>query len=208
MAIKYRVATKPKNPNQKPKWSAAMNKGPSLTLGYGRLALHTGEGFEIRERTQNQPFGPTRTLRDSRAALSHRMDVGDVGEFWVVRAVKDGYSQFFRKVKVADPVMDTPGNGRIDLIHSALFARFPSLESWGICNCRHIAGSTIWSQHSWCNAEDVHASVATMDAAASWLESKRGELPIGTVLWRVRDHFDHIHYEADPKMTGVPPCAQ
>jgi hypothetical protein len=32
-----------------------------------------------------------------------------------------------------------------------------------------------------------------------------GTLPIGTILWWVPSHFDHIHVEGQPKQTGTPP---
>ena len=102
-------------------------------------------------------------------------------------------------------------------VRSALWSKFADvgLVSWGIYNRRPIAGSTIWSQHSWANAEDISIPAAygslyrmtQLDKISAWIHTQRatGSLPIGNSLWRVADHFDHIHYEGSPKFTGTPP---
>jgi hypothetical protein len=86
-----------------------------------------------------------------------------------------------------------------------------SLWNLGIFNCRKIAGSSSWSQHAWGNAYDIGVKNLLMgDQVQSYLiqqrQSKR--LPIGLILWRVPDHFDHVHVEGIPKMMGTPPCSR
>lgn len=105
--------------------------------------------------------------------------------------------------------MITPELARINL---ALFARFPSAISWGVYNRRYIAGTKTWSQHAWGNAVDISNRAGTnrynlLDTIHGWALDQRvqGWLPIGTILWRVPAHFDHIHLEAKPKRTGNPP---
>lgn len=105
----------------------------------------------------------------------------------------------------------------IDPISDAVHAEFSQLVSWGKWNRRPIAGTNIWSQHSWANAEDIadpndlYAS-PLLDEVAAWLRYHRkvgtvfGDgAKVGTVLWRVRNHWDHIHYERAPKQSGTPP---
>lgn len=107
------------------------------------------------------------------------------------------------------------GTPALDQIRKALWAEYAgtSLVSWGVWNRRRIAGSTSWSQHAWGNAEDVSSPTAKgldhrtelLDDVAAWLRGHRAVLPIGTVLWQTKDHYDHVHYEAVPKMKGTPP---
>ena len=101
----------------------------------------------------------------------------------------------------------------------AIRARFPEefatgvFYSLGIYNRRKIAGTTIWSQHAWGNAEDIGVARGSRgvggpgDQLAAWLRAERraGRLPVGLILWRVRNHFGHLHIEGVPKMTGTPP---
>ena len=105
----------------------------------------------------------------------------------------------------------------IDPISRALFAAFPWLRSLGKYNRRYISGTTTWSQHAWANAEDVADPLdsydsARLDIVAAWLRRHRdlgtdfgGGAKVGTVLWKVPAHHDHIHYERDPKQRGTPP---
>ncbi|MCX5790011.1 MAG: hypothetical protein NTX64_16135 [Elusimicrobia bacterium] len=116
----------------------------------------------------------------------------------------------------------TPGNDAVDLLHAAAWKAFPDLESWGICNCRHIAGSSSWSQHSWCNAEDLHRDIKglgykrSMDPVAEWLHANRSRYGIENIVWRrdpkcdepTYDHCDHIHVDMVPNRKGTPPCAR
>lgn len=107
------------------------------------------------------------------------------------------------------------GTPALDQIRKALWAEYAgtTLVSWGVWNRRPIAGTKTWSQHAWGNAEDVSSPTAKgldhrtelLDDVAAWLRGHRAILPIGTVLWQVKDHYDHVHYEAVPKMKGTPP---
>jgi hypothetical protein len=101
--------------------------------------------------------------------------------------------------------MITPSAERIK---NEVRGRWPNV-AFQVYNVRYIAGTRTWSQHSWGNALDIFGTVAEMDEIALFLESRKsaGLLPIGTILWRVRDHYDHIHVEGTPKMTGTPPGA-
>ena len=87
------------------------------------------------------------------------------------------------------------------------------LYSLGVYNRRFIAGTRIWSQHSWGNAWNVgvrrderHRGGAG-DRLNTWLlaERRAGRLLIRLILWRIRRHFDHLHIEGAPKKRGTPP---
>jgi hypothetical protein len=102
----------------------------------------------------------------------------------------------------------------MQVVKSATEARYDAwfdsgrLRQWGVYNRRYIAGTRTWSQHAWGNAWDIGIPrMADGDVLYSWLLQQRrvGALPIGTILWRVPDHFDHIHVEGTPKQTGTPP---
>jgi hypothetical protein len=136
--------------------------------------------------------------------------VGDdkVGSLYYLQP-KTGDTIFrVRKVEVAPPLIDTIGTPAVDKLYTDVLIRFPLIESWGICNCRRISGSSSWSQHSWCNAWDMHASMSYLDQVYNYLNSRRAEYNISHLLWRIPDHFDHIHVDFLPAGVGTPPCAQ
>lgn len=94
--------------------------------------------------------------------------------------------------------------------------QFPEVRA-GVTNCRRIANSSTWSQHAWGNALDLY-SVAFgystdprhqrfLDEVAAWVRTYFDELSARTLLWRVRDHFNHIHLDGWPKGYSTPPCA-
>ena len=94
--------------------------------------------------------------------------------------------------------------------------RFPG-TSVGAWACRRIAGTLTWSQHSWTdgrwegNAADVFAwrngrpNMSLLDAVYGYLESA---YPMTTAhtLWRVKNHYDHVHFDTWPQGFGKPPC--
>ena len=94
-------------------------------------------------------------------------------------------------------------------VYARVKLRFPRVTNMGIYNCRKIAGSSSWSQHSWSNALDI--GVPNRDYGNQvnrWLEQRKGRLNIEHKLWWVADHYDHIHMDWFPNHTGVPPCGK
>lgn len=89
---------------------------------------------------------------------------------------------------------------------AALAQRFPGLRMQ-VSSCRKIARSNNWSQHAFDNAIDAFAPTATLDMVAAFLRSNKGPLSVNNVLWRVRDHYDHVHVDFWPQGTGTPACA-
>lgn len=87
----------------------------------------------------------------------------------------------------------------------------------GVTNCRPIAGSQTYSQHSWSNALDIHftSSVsvpATGEALAAGtrmvaaLQDRFGE-ELYELIWQASGHWEHIHVSTWPKGWLTPPCA-
>lgn len=75
-------------------------------------------------------------------------------------------------------------------------------------NCRPISGSHAWSQHAWPggNARDIFGPAWMLDRVAAHLRERRTQFGIKTVLWRVANHYDHVHADMWPTGYGTPPC--
>lgn len=86
-----------------------------------------------------------------------------------------------------------------------LFDRFPALVDGGYYNRRKIAGTQIWSQHAWGNATDLFGPRSVLDAVAKHCRDNKTRLNIRNILWWVKNHYDHIHLDFNPKQTGTPP---
>jgi hypothetical protein len=168
-------------------------------------------------------WGPFRKFQPAYERLPARLKDMKVGNTLLTDT--DHRYILIRKVKQHIQLPDSPGTEAIDIIRWHLYRQFPQLESWGICNCRLVAGTWTWSQHAYCNAEDVHASSEVMLKAANYLKRKGqgGVLPVGQVIhnrrvwepgyadWRayggINPHTDHVHY-GGPNKTGTPECAR
>ena len=104
------------------------------------------------------------------------------------------------------------------------------ITSAGVFNCKQIAGSTTFSQHSWGNAVDLMASGDDLERIAhnavrqgtEKTKSNEGDLlPVDRVIfkeriWRPNEgwsaytgepHTNHVHIDFRPAKTGRPPCA-
>jgi hypothetical protein len=109
------------------------------------------------------------------------------------------------------------GTSAAERCEIAVAARFPGyVVLVGQYNRRLIAGSSTWSQHAFANADDFHLSIgrsanaeekAKGDEIAAWLRANALALGIRTVLWWVKDHFDHIHVDYWPMGIGTPPLS-
>ncbi len=120
------------------------------------------------------------------------------------------------------------GTPRLERIKEAVTARFPD-AIYGQYNCRPRNALGWWSQHAGSepakgyrgNAVDiVHkdhgygdtspAHQAWLDKVNAYLEANREALDLNELIWRKRNHFDHIHTSPWPKMHDppwyTPPC--
>lgn len=79
----------------------------------------------------------------------------------------------------------------------------------GAWSCRYILGTFTWSQHSYTegeyegNAADFFGPIPILDSVAWYL---RQQPNVKAVLWRVKNHFDHVHLDTWPTGIGTPPC--
>ena len=112
-------------------------------------------------------------------------------------------------------------------IQAAVSARFPDAR-YGKFNCRR-RNAINWSQHAasepaleyYSNAIDIvhkdHGYGDTSPAHQAWLDRVHAflvvnfdALELNELIWRKRNHFDHIHTSAWPKMYDAgwytPPC--
>jgi hypothetical protein len=191
-----------------------------------KLLPETGP-YRIREAHEfgEDAWGPWRPLNQTLKRVKVRMVNAPLGTKLVI-APTEGDSYTIRKVEIAPPIIDTVGNERIDRIYTLVFRNYSFAQNWGIFNCRPVAGSSTWSQHSWANALDVGAS--TMDqlwTIANRLveEQKEGRdlegivytVICGNRIWR-KDlgwnpytgiYHTHVHVDAYPNFDGRPPCA-
>lgn len=199
------------------RWSAPDVLGDEITK-VRRLASNIGGPYRIRERTDNKPkWSVSRPLGETVTQLRGRLSHADVGTLFSIECegrilATQRTHILVRKVRIhtqADKIPPIPQcTPAIADVWRAVYGRFGNaIINWGICNCRKIAGSSSWSQHSWCNAWDIHGSNTTMNSVNRFLNQNKGKLNIANILWQVPDHFDHVHVDCLPTRTGTPPCA-
>lgn len=107
----------------------------------------------------------------------------------------------------------------VKIVEAEVKARYPEVASFGIYNCRPIRNSSLWSQHSWANAWDITSPskygprnstnlrhMKYLDGIYAFLVSNKSRLNIRIILWRTKDHWDHIHVDMWPKGISTPPC--
>jgi len=110
--------------------------------------------------------------------------------------------------------MGFTGTPAAEYCEQQVLARFDDeIIGIGQYNRRPIAGTKVWSQHSWGNALDLHVSVGRADAVekangdriAKWLRSNKTALGVKAVIWWTTSHYDHIHVDFWPKGHSTPP---
>ena len=120
------------------------------------------------------------------------------------------------------------GTPTLERIKAGVSAEFPD-AIYGQYNCRPRNGLGWWSQHAGSepakgykgNAVDIvhkdHGYGDTSAAHQAWLDdvnaylvANRERLDLNELIWRKRNHWDHIHTSAWPKMHDppwyTPPC--
>jgi hypothetical protein len=101
---------------------------------------------------------------------------------------------------------DEMGTPNINTIIEWVRSEYPDLPRIQTTNCRTIAGSNTWSQHSWANAADIFVNTTQGNELKPLLEQRFGKW-IKVILWQVPGHFDHIHVDTWPTGMATPPCA-
>lgn len=170
-------------------------------------------GSPLRLRNRGKPWGPWWSRLRWRAALAWRTRKGSVGDVWLFQS-RGGPTFKVRKARQHIRIRDTAGTDKLDVLITWVLFEFPEVVSWGICNTRPVAGTNSWSYHACCQAWDIHASKATLDRVARYLDEHREDFDIIELLWWTTNHYDHVHVAVGPKManrtvTGpTPPCAK
>lgn len=212
--LKYRIArVEDDGPTR---WSPGTGLYEARDKVIRRMRPHQGKGYRLRLAEPNEQPGPVRTLDELHKILDDRMKHMELGDMLIVRALKDDHRIAIRKVNVKPPlqIRDIGGNARIDRLNALIVREFQGkgLQNWGVCVRRYIAGTTTWSQHSpWpqdsceSNAIDYGGSMYLLDQVFRYTQrlKAQGE-PVGTVLWRVSGHWNHLHLEAEPHRPGWP----
>lgn len=110
--------------------------------------------------------------------------------------------------------MKTPNT---QAIQDGVVAEFGDRVRVGAWLCRRIAGTLTWSQHAYTevriggpdyqgNAVDIFPdNPAIGDQVEAFLWDTYGDM-LRLVLWRVKNHFDHLHPEPWPIGILTPPC--
>lgn len=168
-------------------------------------AAKFGNPYEFRKR--GDEWGVKLTLPKLISKIEWNVPRSKIGAVWGFRCNNTHIFQI-RVVEIEPRIKDTEGVRGIDEIYTAVITRFPQAQNWGICNCRHIDGSENWSKHSWCEAWDIGGRTELLDEIYQFLKSHQQQLGIDLILYRVEDHYDHIHVQVGPNRSGQrPPCA-
>lgn len=97
-------------------------------------------------------------------------------------------------------------------VWAAVYPTFHTrITSNGVFSCRRVnfePAPAPWSYHAWGQAWDIAGASSTLDALYAFLNARRSQLRIQELLWRVPNHYDHLHVAAGVDRSGqVPPCA-
>lgn len=210
MSHLYQVGLKPP-PDEEFTWTRPLEMDAAVrrALDIARKPWRKGKGYRLTLR--GDTYGPVRTLKELGEGLRRRLPGTDVGDVCVVWCLANDAKVWVRTVSHPVVPANTEGTPDIDWVYGLLRVQAQGLWlNWGIKVCRYIGDSWTISQHAYGNALDVHpTSMVSGDHIFNLLrDAKAGEGAnhIGTVLWRVSGHYDHLHIEGNPALTGSPGC--
>lgn len=182
-------------------WSIVKTMPKVLEAAEKQLARHKGDGYRIKR--SDGTYGAKLNLNTVMKRLPVKLanlPYSDVK--LIVRCLSDRHLMRFNKVDI-DPTMmfDTAGVYPVDKIVGTIIQKYPLVRSAGICVCKKISGTNVWSQHAYCNAVDMMAPTqAYLDKVAAYARQlrDRGWLPAAQILWRIPNHYYHIHFSGAP----------
>jgi hypothetical protein len=150
--------------------------------------------------------GPPRPKGEATERFTNRLQTGHIGLHLQLRN-KDDKGIHGRVAETEPTPANTSGSPGVDVVVGFLNATFPGRwEQWGIYSFRNIAGTNTYSDHAyvkrplWCGrAIDCHANtMATGDEIKkAALSEKAITSRLRYLLWRVPNHYDHLHFSLD-----------
>ena len=172
--------------------------------------LLKGRGTRFTITREGSSHSITRDLGSTIRRLRARLAKERVGEVYRVRGdASPDRPVAVRVIETAPPPVPTPGIPAVDQFVGYLKDRWDGRwENWGICVCKHIAGTWNWSDHAYCAAIDVHGSADLMAGVAAFAASNAEKLHITYVIYNRRiwtraegwhyysgsdPHTDHVH---------------
>ena len=210
--------------------SLADNSDLGRERALDRLELHLSRvgDSDYRLRHPGEKAGPQRSLPEiMRRVRKLTKDHQDPGYKLEVKSDSPGAVAYgLLLVEPKPPITDTPGNDYVDRVYTAVFAKFKTASNLGNCYCRRIEGSSSWSQHAFCNAQDFGAPSGTqfwptLNAIANYIVANAAQFGTETVIvqdriwlrgegWR---HYSgqyhyHVHTDGYPNGVGTPDCAK
>ena len=115
----------------------------------------------------------------------------------------------------------TQGRAPVLRLWGEVRSNWSGVSNWGICNAASRLPSGGLSQHAYCNAIDIHASLPTMLAISRWAVKNRAPLAMARVIYNVQvwsagnpvwrpytgphPHKDHVHLDFLPTYGGPLP---
>lgn len=215
MTVEFRVA---KLSGEEGKWSRPLGFTDALDKLRARIPVEA----PVKWKERGDEFSNFRTRQFVFGRLVDIKPTMQPGDFFIL-AVKDDGRFGLRVVETFPSPIPTTGNDRVDLGRGYWVSLKVGGESWGICSCRSIAGSSSWSQHAYCNAEDIHASASGMATIWSGFIAQAARLNVAHAIYNRRiwdpsqgthayggsnPHTDHVHVDYSPQGSGTPPCAR
>jgi hypothetical protein len=209
MAVLYRVNFKAAQEDKIGDWFQAQGLNAAMDRVRNRMKKWDGP---YQQRDRGEEWGQERPFEEAADRYRQALINNEVGDIRIIRPQSPEDALILtRKVHIIDvdyPSVSSNATSNVDRFIKPCWDAFPQLEYWGCYNCRRIAGSSSWSEHAWADALDLHPFTMTYgDQVYRWCMNNRGRFNITRVLWRVANHYDHLHVDFDPDHSGYPPCA-
>ena len=187
-------------------WSSPGDLAEAIKILRARLE---GKGpFRLKLRGEEE-WSALRGLPKTMDRLRERAKRAQVGDALWVKTQK-GTIFVLRVGEVRVPAPPSSAPPQIQHLWNEIYAKWPNVVSWGICNCRRVDGSRAWSYHAWCQAWDIHADTATLIEIYRYIDSRRAHYDIVELLGPGDpNHSAHVHAAVGPERNRyvAPPCA-
>lgn len=183
-------------------------------MNHARLRVLSGIGPFTITQDGDQVAGPASRIKILRR-FRHILEGCDVGSVYRIR---NAHRVLFtsRKVEEAVHIIETSGNLKADLCWTLVKGQFPFVDFLGAYVCKHIAGTSTMSQHSYGNAIDFGGrNMDDLNNIRLWVWNHREELHVHTIIYANQVwtadrgwhpytgvfHY-HVHVDFDPPQSG------